>query len=140
MATMPLSGSELAAAEKSLSSSPGDALTAMQLADAYTARGDFAKAEKAARTSALAAPRAIDVQLRWVQAAQRAERPESIIDACRAALALQPNLYRVHYQLGQALEQNGDRTGALNEYRAALLIAPKYSAALRAQMRLQLEH
>ena len=43
----------------------------------------------------------------------------------REALRLNPNNAAVHATLGDALEQKGDRAGALQEYQAAATLDPK---------------
>ena len=43
----------------------------------------------------------------------------------RDALRLNPNNDMAHFGLGLALEKNGDRRGALEEFRAAYMLDPK---------------
>jgi Flp pilus assembly protein TadD len=45
----------------------------------------------------------------------------------REALRLSPNNAAYHASLGDALEQKGDRAGALQEYRNAATLDPKNS-------------
>ena len=54
----------------------------------------------------------------------------------KAALGLDPNLADVHFFLARALEQTGDRAGAIEHYRAALQLNPLDTEAREALVRL----
>ena len=123
---------DLTRLESALAANPRDLATAATLADGYATRGNHARAAALLRAIAQASPRSLDVQLHWAQEAGRLGHPQEIVDACRAALALKPDLYRLHYQLGRALETANDKSAALSEYRAALRLAPNFQAAQRA--------
>jgi tetratricopeptide (TPR) repeat protein len=51
------------------------------------------------------------------------------VEKLRGQLKLSPEDYRLHYELGNALYDTGDRNGALTEYRKSIDINPKFVKA-----------
>lgn len=57
------------------------------------------------------------------------EEANKKVEKLRGQLKLNPNDYRLHYELGNALYDSGDRQGALTAYRKSIDINPKFVKA-----------
>lgn len=64
-----------------------------------------------------------------VTSTPNSEEAAKKVEKLRGQLKLSPTDYRLHYELGNALYDSGDRAGALSSYRQSISINPKFVKA-----------
>jgi Flp pilus assembly protein TadD len=94
------------------------------IGDAYAVLGRPKDAERAYDKALQGMPRDIPVREHLAESALKAQNYARARDLIRAAIALDPNVGHLWYDLGAALEGLGDRDGALKAYREATLHPP----------------
>ncbi len=114
----------------------------LDLASFYRRRGRFDQMEDAIRQASSAEVRRGDMYLDAAQLLYRAGRNfPAAVQLLRTYLASDTKsedapAFQAHYLLGSILEKQGDRQGAVEEYRAALALAREFDSARQALERL----